>query len=224
MFDIVLLDTAPLLTTNDATDVLSVADQVVIVVKSGKTHKEAADRAAELLERRNGPVLGVILVGATDVPTSRYYYYGDSPEGEEPEPGNETTSPFEALLDEITPTPKATTAKNAERPEQVVFGDPVTASRRATANATEATDSIATDTITDTSSTDVLDRDADASAPHAEGVDAPLANLAEPSTGNGKGSSNDKASRSGNGAKRSRRGGRSGGSGSDGSPESLRGR
>ncbi len=99
MFDIVMLDTAPLLTTNDATEVLSVADQVLIVVKTGKTHKESADRAAELLERRNGPVLGVILVGATDVPTSRYYYYGDSPiEQHETEPGHETVSPLEELL------------------------------------------------------------------------------------------------------------------------------
>lgn len=76
MFDIVLLDTAPILTTNDATEVLSIADQVIIVAKAGKTHREAADRAAELLERRNAPVVGAVLVGATDIPTARYYYYG----------------------------------------------------------------------------------------------------------------------------------------------------
>jgi Mrp family chromosome partitioning ATPase len=99
-FDIVLLDTAPLLTTNDATEVLVVADQVVIVAKTGKTHREAADRAAELLERRGGPVVGVVLVGATDVPTSRYYYYGDAPDLVEPEPGGETETPLAALLDE----------------------------------------------------------------------------------------------------------------------------
>ncbi len=86
MFDIVLLDTAPILTTNDATEVLNVADQVVIVAKAGKTHREAADRAAELLERRNAPVVGVVLVGATDIPTARYYYYG----AEEPRTDVET--------------------------------------------------------------------------------------------------------------------------------------
>ena len=99
MFDVVLLDTAPLLTTNDATEVLSVADQVVIVSKAGKTHKEAADRAAELLERRHGPVVGVVLVGATDIPTSRYYYYGDV--RHEPEPGRDEHTP----LDELASTP-----------------------------------------------------------------------------------------------------------------------
>jgi Mrp family chromosome partitioning ATPase/capsular polysaccharide biosynthesis protein len=76
MFDVVLLDTAPILTTNDATEVLNIADQVVIVAKAGKTHREAADRAAELLERRGAPVVGAVLVGATDIPTARYYYYG----------------------------------------------------------------------------------------------------------------------------------------------------
>ena len=111
MFDIVLLDTAPLLTTNDATEVLAVADQVVVVAKTGKTHKEAADRAAELLERRGGPVVGVVLVGATDVPTSRYYYYGDTPDREEPEPGAEETSPLDALL--ATTAAEAATAPSA---------------------------------------------------------------------------------------------------------------
>jgi capsular exopolysaccharide synthesis family protein len=218
MFDIVLLDTAPLLTTNDATDVLSVADQVVIVVKSGKTHKEAADRAAELLERRNGPVLGVILVGATDVPTSRYYYYGDSPEGEEPQPGNETTSPFEALLDEITPTTKVATANNVDRPEQLLFGQsPAAASGVAAANGTTKTaDADADATLP-----------ADATVPAGDDVAGTEPATAKPSNGNGNGNGNGattgKDARGGNGSKRSRRS-KGGGPGSEGSPESSRGR
>jgi Mrp family chromosome partitioning ATPase len=75
-YDLVLLDTAPLLTTNDAADVLSMADQVLIVARSGRTTKEAADLAAELLERRDAPVIGVVLVGSTEGPGGRYYYYG----------------------------------------------------------------------------------------------------------------------------------------------------
>jgi Mrp family chromosome partitioning ATPase/capsular polysaccharide biosynthesis protein len=75
-YDIILLDTAPLLTTNDAADVLSMADQVLVVARSGRTTKEAADLAAELLERRNAPVIGVVLVGSTEGPGGRYYYYG----------------------------------------------------------------------------------------------------------------------------------------------------
>ena len=110
MFDIVLLDTAPLLTTNDATEVLEVADQVVIVSKAGKTHKEAADRAAELLERRHGPVVGVVLVGATDIPTSRYYYYGDV--RHEVDADRDERAPFDALA---TPAPAAPPPPVADR-------------------------------------------------------------------------------------------------------------
>ena len=74
-FDIVLLDTAPLLTTNDAADVLVTADRVVLVISAGRTTRESAQRAAELLGRRNAPLIGIVLVGARDAPNSRYYYY-----------------------------------------------------------------------------------------------------------------------------------------------------
>ncbi len=77
-FDFILLDTAPLLSTNDAAEVLDESDFVVVVGRTGQTTKESADRAAELMERRNAPVVGVVLVGATDRPSSRYYYYGDA--------------------------------------------------------------------------------------------------------------------------------------------------
>ena len=91
-FDFILLDTAPLLSTNDAAEVLDECDLVVVVGRTGQTTKEAADRAAELLERRNAPVVGVVLVAATDRPSSRYYYYGDAgryyaDEDAEPETG-----------------------------------------------------------------------------------------------------------------------------------------
>ena len=76
-FDYVLLDTAPLLTTNDANEVLDTADLVVLVARAGRTTREAADRCAEVLERRKAPVLGVVLVATSEAPTGRYYYTGD---------------------------------------------------------------------------------------------------------------------------------------------------
>lgn len=80
-FDVVVLDTAPVLSTNDALDVLPVADQVVVVARAGRTTDEAADRAAEKLERLGAPVAGVILVGASSSAGSRYYYYYE-PDGD----------------------------------------------------------------------------------------------------------------------------------------------
>ena len=82
-FDVVLLDTAPVLSTNDALDVLPVADQVVVVARAGRTTDESADRAAEKLERLGAPVAGVILVGASSSTGSRYYYYYE-PDGDIP--------------------------------------------------------------------------------------------------------------------------------------------
>ena len=76
-FDIILLDTAPVLTTNDAADLLTVVDHVVMIVRSGNTSAEAAGRAVELLERRGKAPLGVALVGTRDVPSSADYYYDD---------------------------------------------------------------------------------------------------------------------------------------------------
>lgn len=76
-FDVILLDTAPILTTNDAAELLGVCDHVVLVVSAGNTKAEAAARATELLERRGRPPLGVALVGTRDVPNSADYYYSD---------------------------------------------------------------------------------------------------------------------------------------------------
>ncbi len=76
-FDVILLDTAPILTTNDAAELLTVVDHVVLVVSAGQTKADAAARAIELLERRGRPPLGVALIGARDVPNSSEYYYSD---------------------------------------------------------------------------------------------------------------------------------------------------
>jgi Mrp family chromosome partitioning ATPase/capsular polysaccharide biosynthesis protein len=76
-FDVILLDTAPILTTNDAADLLGVADHVVLIVNANATKAESAARASELLERRGRPPLGVALVGTRDVPNASDYYYDE---------------------------------------------------------------------------------------------------------------------------------------------------
>lgn len=76
-FDVILLDTAPILTTNDAAELLPVADHVVMIVNALQTKADAAARASELLERRGRAPLGVALVGTRDVPNASDYYYDD---------------------------------------------------------------------------------------------------------------------------------------------------
>jgi capsular exopolysaccharide synthesis family protein len=74
-YDVIVLDTAPLLTTNDPIDVVSVADLVVLVVRAGQTRKEALRQAVEIMDNHKVPVAGVVLTGVTSVPNAYYYYY-----------------------------------------------------------------------------------------------------------------------------------------------------
>ncbi|HEY5154881.1 MAG TPA: CpsD/CapB family tyrosine-protein kinase, partial [Acidimicrobiales bacterium] len=74
-YDVVLLDTAPFLTTNDASELLADSDAVVLVVRCGKTRREAARRASELLFRLEAPLLGTVFTDSADAPSAEYYYH-----------------------------------------------------------------------------------------------------------------------------------------------------
>lgn len=73
-YDVILLDTAPFLTTNDASELLGQTDQVLMVVRAGKTRESAAQRAAEILARFDAPVLGVVMTDSDETPAAQYYY------------------------------------------------------------------------------------------------------------------------------------------------------
>jgi Mrp family chromosome partitioning ATPase/capsular polysaccharide biosynthesis protein len=75
MFDVILLDTAPLLSTNDASELIGSTDVVVVVAQTGRTGKPAAARATEVLQRLEATVAGVALLGARYIPSAQYYYY-----------------------------------------------------------------------------------------------------------------------------------------------------
>jgi capsular exopolysaccharide synthesis family protein len=74
-FDIVILDTAPFLTTNDASELLSETDVVILVVRAGKTQFASAKRASEFLQRLDAPVLGAVITGSADATAAQYYYH-----------------------------------------------------------------------------------------------------------------------------------------------------
>jgi Mrp family chromosome partitioning ATPase len=75
MFDVIILDTAPLLSTNDANELMASTDVVVLVAQAGKTTKATAARATEVLQRVEATVAGVALLATRDVPSAQYYYY-----------------------------------------------------------------------------------------------------------------------------------------------------
>lgn len=76
LYDLILIDTAPLLATNDAVDLLDLVDDVVLVMRAGKTTTHAADRAAEVLDRRRAHVLGIAITDVDSRHSADYYYYG----------------------------------------------------------------------------------------------------------------------------------------------------
>ena len=74
--DIVLIDTAPVLVANDASELMPEADAVVVVARAGKATTAAAERASDLLNRVGAKVVGVVLTAAPEAPTNeRNYYY-----------------------------------------------------------------------------------------------------------------------------------------------------
>ena len=73
-FDVILLDTAPLLTANDAAELVGSADILLLVARSEMTSFDAADRAVELLTRLDAPLGGVVLSGMKAVSNDYYYY------------------------------------------------------------------------------------------------------------------------------------------------------
>ncbi|MFN8024853.1 MAG: P-loop NTPase [Acidimicrobiia bacterium] len=73
-FDVVILDTAPLLSANDALDMVGECDFVVVVARVGESKDPAATRAVEMLDRVRAPLLGVILVGVDEAATEYYDY------------------------------------------------------------------------------------------------------------------------------------------------------
>jgi Mrp family chromosome partitioning ATPase/capsular polysaccharide biosynthesis protein len=73
-FSVIILDTAPMLTANDAIEAVGVADLVLLVARANVTTTDRAERSMEILTRLEAPLGGVVLV-ATEQPTSDYYYY-----------------------------------------------------------------------------------------------------------------------------------------------------
>lgn len=75
-YDVIILDTPPVLAVTDAQVLANLADGVVLVVSSGKTETDAAKKAKELLDSAKAKVLGVVLNNKKVQDSQYYYYYG----------------------------------------------------------------------------------------------------------------------------------------------------
>lgn len=74
-FDVVIIDTAPLLATNDPVDVSVVADLAVVVARPEVTREGDARRAHEVLDRHHVAIAGLVVVGTDSLHNDYYYYY-----------------------------------------------------------------------------------------------------------------------------------------------------
>lgn len=75
--DLVLFDSPPIGLVTDAAMLASRVDGVILVIRAGKTRRETASRAREILEKVNARVLGVVLNDA-HLGSGFYRYHGTS--------------------------------------------------------------------------------------------------------------------------------------------------
>lgn len=73
-FDVVLIDTPPIIAVTDAAIIAQEVDGVILVLASGEVNKEYALRAKEQLDKVGAKILGAVLNKA-DMNTSEHYYY-----------------------------------------------------------------------------------------------------------------------------------------------------
>ncbi|MBP1915432.1 capsular exopolysaccharide synthesis family protein [Lederbergia galactosidilyticus] len=76
LYDMVIFDTPPVLAVTDAQILANKCDGTVLVVASGKTELESAQKTKELLAAAQAKLLGVVLNNKKMEKTDYYYYYG----------------------------------------------------------------------------------------------------------------------------------------------------
>lgn len=75
-YDYIIYDTPPVLSVTDAQIIANKCDGVILVVASGKTNKDVALRAKELLLKAKARILGVVVNGVNTKKSEYYRQYG----------------------------------------------------------------------------------------------------------------------------------------------------
>jgi capsular exopolysaccharide synthesis family protein len=74
-YDYIVMDAPPILAVTDSQILASKSDGVVMVVASGKTHRDRAKQAKELLEKSRSQILGVVVNGVKPKKNENYGHY-----------------------------------------------------------------------------------------------------------------------------------------------------
>jgi Mrp family chromosome partitioning ATPase/capsular polysaccharide biosynthesis protein len=73
--DVVILDTAPLLSSSIGRELATMVDRVVVLCRVGSSTAADAERVGDLLAQIGAPALGVVLVGVVAPSASEYFGY-----------------------------------------------------------------------------------------------------------------------------------------------------
>lgn len=76
IYDVIILDSPPVLAVTDAQILSTKSDGVVLVVRAEKTKKDTVIAAKGVLDKVNANILGTVLNGGDKNKDTYYYYYG----------------------------------------------------------------------------------------------------------------------------------------------------
>jgi len=74
-YDLVVIDSPPLLGFAEPLEIAALADSVIIVARAGRTNRSAVASVVEQLKRVRANVIGIVLNGVRADMSSQYYYY-----------------------------------------------------------------------------------------------------------------------------------------------------
>jgi succinoglycan biosynthesis transport protein ExoP len=74
-YDLVVIDSPPLLGFAEPLEIAALADSVVVVARAGRTNRSAVTSAVGQLKRVHANIIGVVLNGVRVDMSSKYYYY-----------------------------------------------------------------------------------------------------------------------------------------------------
>jgi len=80
-YDVIIVDTPPIVSVTDAQVVAVMSDGVVLVVQAGQVTKDLVLKAKSLLDNVNAKLLGVVLNNKKRSNADSYTYYYGSDEG-----------------------------------------------------------------------------------------------------------------------------------------------
>jgi capsular exopolysaccharide synthesis family protein len=74
-YDLVVIDSPPLLGFAEPLEIAALADSVIVVARAGRTNRSAVASVVEQLKRVRANVIGIVLNGVRADMSSQYYYY-----------------------------------------------------------------------------------------------------------------------------------------------------